>query len=75
MKKTLKTNPNPYYAKQNMNPCLKRRPTLHQLQNTINVKMLTINDYIYSGQRNRQLKKIDEDFNTFYKLVTSLQGY
>ena len=66
------------------------------MENTINVKMLAMNDYIYSGQRNHQLlllikinipylyyfenmsgfvKKIDEDFNTFYKLVTSLQGY
>lgn len=64
------------------------------MENTINVKMLAISDYIYSGQRNRQLLlfiKINipylyyfenmsgfvenEDFNTFYKLVTSLQDY
>ncbi len=38
---------------------------LHQLQNTINAKMLTINDYIYSGKKNAPIITFDKNQYTF----------
>ncbi|HEY9160994.1 MAG TPA: DUF2326 domain-containing protein [Desulfomonilia bacterium] len=38
---------------------------LHQLQNTINTKMLTINDYIYSGKKKPPIISFDKNQYTF----------